>query len=414
MLRNRSRDLVFLFLIGTGLGESAFAQTLPLASSGKVPQVAVSHAANVCTLDRATATTIDPKLFLTDGLSTRWNFATNLITFMRASADGYYRIFTIRPDGTDQREITENTPGLPRKHQGAPYWHPSGKYIFLIAQKEQYTSPKLFGNPDYEALPGFGRHDDLWVITADGRQAWQLTYEANAVDEGVLLPVVSTDGRQVAWSKRLPGGKYALMVANFVETPQPHLENPKSFQPGGAVYYEPGSFTSDNRSLMYSSDQDTHNFWLSQIYRLDLSTGQGVRLTQGNFYNEHPVVVATPSGDWVVYMSAYGAQRRPGRLTLGTDWYAMRPDGSGTKRLTKMNLNAKSDPENAGYPQVATTVAISPSGDFMLGDVQTKLAKQNGMSLFVRLVCAAGAGQTANNTSRPAGRSPTRGIHPRI
>ena len=135
MLRNRSRDLVFLFLIGTGLGESAFAQTLPLASSGKVPQVAVSHAANVCTLDRATATTIDPKLFLTDGLSTRWNFATNLITFMRANADGYYRVFTIRPDGTDQREITENTPGLPRKHQGAPYWHPSGKYIFLIAQK---------------------------------------------------------------------------------------------------------------------------------------------------------------------------------------------------------------------------------------------------------------------------------------
>ncbi len=170
------------------------------------------------------------------------------------------------------------------------------------------------------------------------------------------------------------------------------IYNPKTFQPGGAAYYEPGSFTSDSRSLSPTSDQDTHNFWLSQIYRLDLSTGHGVRLTQGNFYNEHPVVVATPTGDWVVYMSAYGAQKRPGRLTLRTHWYAMRPDGSGTKRLTKMNLNAKSDPENAGYPQVATTVAISPTGDSKrLGDVQTKLAKQNGMSHIIRLVCPASA-----------------------
>ncbi len=348
----------------------------------------LSPAAAVCTLDRATGTTIDAKPFLTDGFGTRWNFATNRIAYMQPNAARYYRIFTIRPDGADRQPITQTTPGLPNKHQGAPFWHPSGRFLLIVAQIEAWHSPKLFGNPDYEALPGFGRHDNLWLITADGRQAWPLTHEPNTKDQGVLLPVFSPDGRHIAWSSRLPGGKYALKVADFLETPQPHLENVKSYQPGGPAYYETGSFSSDSRSLAYTSDQDTHNFWFSQIYRLDLATGKGVRLTQGKDYNEHPVIVPTPTGDWIVYMSTHGVKRRPGRLMLGTDWYAMRLDGTGMKRLTEMNLNLKSDPENQGIPQVATTVAMSPHGDFMLGDVQLSLAKQSGLSRVVHLTCA--------------------------
>ena len=72
---------------------------------------------------------------------------------------------------------------------------------------------------------------------------------------------------------------------------------------------------------------------------------------------------------------------------LGTDWYAMRLDGSGTKRLTEMNLNRKGDPENAGIMQVATTIAVSPSGGYFLGDVQDSLVKQTGLVRVVRFVC---------------------------
>jgi hypothetical protein len=64
----------------------------------------------------------------------------------------------------------------------------------------------------------------------------------------------------------------------------------------------------------------------------------------------------------------------------------MRADGSDNKRLTKMN----SDPgnlENSGKLKVAGTAAISPGGDFMLGDVQTSLTKQTGMVLVVRFTC---------------------------
>ena len=336
----------------------------------------------VCTLDRATGTTIDPEPFLRNAWGSRWNTASNRIAYMQPNAKGYYRIFTVSPAGGKPLAITEGQPGLlPDRHQGMLDWHPSGRYLLFASEKPEWSSLTLFGAPDYEALPGFGRHDDLWLITADGRHSWQLINEPNTKDEGILVPVFAPDGRHIAWSSRQPGHmKYVLKVADFVETPEPHIENIRSYEPGGKTYYETGSFTSDSQQLTYTSDQDTHSFFHSQIYILDLTSGKSMRLTAGNDYNEHPIVVHTPGGDWIVYMSTKGVDRFPFqfKLALGTDWYAMRTDGSAAKRLTTMNVNRKDNPENAGRMQIGCTVAISPSGDFMLGDVQDDVGKQTG------------------------------------
>ncbi len=340
-----------------------------------------------CTLDRATGTTIDPRPFLENAYNTRWNAVANRIAFMAPGTNGYYRVYTMRPDGSDRQPLTEGRPGLPQKHQGAVYWRPDGKYLLFIAQKEEWSGRKLFGIPDYGALPGFGRHDDLWLIAADGSRSWRLTAEGNTDDEGELIPVFSPDGEKIAWASRQPGGKYLLKIADFALTPEPHLKNIRSYQPGGGRYFEPGAFSSDGKSLTYSSDQDTHSFWRSQIYRLDLASGESQRLTTGNDYNEHPTVVKTPSGDWIVYMSTRDVERRPLHLLLGTDWYAMRLDGGGAKRLTTMNVNDKNNPQNAGVALVAGTVSVSPAGDSMLGDVQDSLVKQTGLVKVVRFVC---------------------------
>jgi Tol biopolymer transport system component len=225
-------------------------------------------------------------------------------------------------------------------------------------------------------------HDDLWLISTDGKKVWQLINEPNTKQEGILLPVFSADGRLVAWSQRQPDRKYIIKVADFVETPQPHLENIRSYQPGGQAYYEPGSFSSDGRSLFYTSDQDTHSFWASQIYRLDLDTGHSMRLTSGNLYNEHPVVMATPTGDEVVYMSDRDEDHHFMHMP-GTDWWAMRSDGSELKRLTWMNVNRPDNPEYAGALRVACRATLSPDGTYMLGDVQDNLIRQTGMILKV-------------------------------
>jgi Tol biopolymer transport system component len=340
-----------------------------------------------CTLDRATGTSIEPEPFLQNAWGLRWNRTTDRLAFMQPGDHGYYRLFTAKGDGSDRLRVDASHPEIPEKHQGPPYWHPSGHFLLFTTEKPEWSGRAMFGNPDYEAMPGFGRHNDLWLVRTDGLQSWRLIDDPNTRDEGILVPVFAPDGRHIAWSSRLPGGKYALKVADFAETPQPHLANFRTFQPGGTAYYETGSFSSDSASLLYTSDQDTKSFWHSQIYRLDLVSGQATRLTPGNDYNEHPTVVSTPTGDWVVYMSTKGVDRYPGHFFLGTDWYARRLDGSGEKRLTTMNLRRKDNPENSGEMQVAGAVAVSPSGSVMLGDVQDNLTRQTGFVRRLHLTC---------------------------
>jgi Tol biopolymer transport system component len=344
-----------------------------------VPGAALAQTA--CTLDRATGTTVDAKPFLSGAYGIRWNHATNRLLFMQKNAQGYDQIYTASPTLSNRKALTDGRAGVPQKHNGMAYWHPSGRYVLFEAQKPEWHGMRMFGNKDYAALPGFGCHDDLWLITADGSRSWQLTHDPDSSTEGELLPVFSPNGKHVAWSCRQPSAprklSYAIKVADFIERPQPHLANIRAYRPGGDGYFETGSFSSDGKSLMYTSSQDTHNFWLSQIYRLNLADGSSTRLTQGVTYNEHPTVVKTPTGDWVVYMSSKDVRRSKGHLLLGTDWWAVRPDGTGTKRLTWMNQPG--NPENNGTMQVACYVAPSPRGDFMLGDVQDSLTRQTGM-----------------------------------
>lgn len=58
--------------------------------------------------------------------------------------------------------------------------------------------------------------------------------------------------------------------------------------------------TADSASFVFTSDFDAHNFWKSQIYRLDLRSGANTRLTRGDSYNEHPRY--TPKGQ-VLWMT---------------------------------------------------------------------------------------------------------------
>lgn len=60
---------------------------------------------------------------LRKGYAARWNAATNRIAFMQPGAGGYYRVLTMRPDGSDRQPL-ELQAGA--HHEGGPYCHPSG------------------------------------------------------------------------------------------------------------------------------------------------------------------------------------------------------------------------------------------------------------------------------------------------
>src|SRR4051794_246063 len=117
-----------------------------------------------------------------------WSGTTNRIAFDRLDAGGYYRVYTMRPDGSDQRCLTCSTPvPLPRRHQGNPAWHPSGAYLVIQAEKASHWGIT------FSATPGLGYYNDLWVVSVDGLRAWQIT-NVSGRNQGVLHPHFSNDG----------------------------------------------------------------------------------------------------------------------------------------------------------------------------------------------------------------------------
>jgi len=112
-----------------------------------------------------------------------WSHARNLIAFDRAGSDGFYDVYTMNPDGSDERCLTCDKAALPNKHIGNPAWHPSGNWIAFQAQN------RSSGNDDV-ATPGAGLRNDIWP---DGRRRTRF-FQVTTVEAfvgGVLHPVFS-------------------------------------------------------------------------------------------------------------------------------------------------------------------------------------------------------------------------------
>ena len=242
------------------------------------------------------------------------------------------------------------------------------------------------------ATPGWGSYSDLWVATADGSRAWQLTDVATDKDHGTIIPEFSPDGRLLEWTERTRAAKvlkperfagfWAIKVANFDVGPDgtPSLSNVRTISPTDDAFNESGGFSADSSALVFTSDYETHNFWTSQIYRYDLNSTAIKRLTRVNSYNEHPRY--TPDGQ-VLWMT------NADNPTHGTDWWTMGPDGSNPQRLSDFNAdnNAKAIGSQRVYATVVQTANWSPDNSYFYGDVETNLLTSDSVIVRAALTC---------------------------
>ena len=98
-------------------------------------------------------------LIRTNGGRVAWSPDGSTILIDRKNSDGYYDLFLLRPDGSEEQCLTSGlTETLGCGHIGQPAWHPSGKYIVFQVQK-RYKQGRW--GRDLAATPGFGRHSDL-------------------------------------------------------------------------------------------------------------------------------------------------------------------------------------------------------------------------------------------------------------
>ncbi len=314
-----------------------------------------------------TATPVRPitgvSIITQQGGRVSWSPSGDLIAFDRKGDDSFYDVWTMKPDGSQQRCLTCDVPGLPGKNMGQPAWHPSGEYIVFQAEKAEH--PGGFGSY-FRSSPGVGVYNDLWLITADGSRAFQLT---NVPEQGgVLHPQFSHGGTKLLWAqmlspagRKLIGDEWALELADFVSADgEPRIEKIRTFQPGGPVFYETHGFSPDDSKIIFSGNLDGQPLWAIDIYTMDLQTQQVVNLTgTPDQWDEHAHF--SPSGNKIVWISSRDCDCDPSKPgDVRTDLWIMNADGSGKTRLT--HFSDRSFPEGAGKVVLAGDNDWSPDG----------------------------------------------------
>ena len=252
---------------------------------------------------------VSTTILVDNGGRVDWSHSgNNLIAFDRMGLDGYFDIWTMRPDASGQRCLTCRATQLPQRHIGNPAWHPSGALIVFQAQKGGV--PKLV---DTECTPGAGVLNDLWLMTADGTRYWKLhtvSDEVSRDSQGVLHPHFSHDGKHLIWSERVRAngrafGEWVMKLADFrITALGPQLSNIRPINPSPvSAFYETHGFSPNDRYFLFTGNQHGG----LEIYEYDLLTSQLRRLTQDlTIWDEHAHY--NPSGSKIVWMSSKGLQ----------------------------------------------------------------------------------------------------------
>lgn len=313
-----------------------------------------------------------------DGGRVAWS-KKNVIAFDRRGDDGYFDIWLVNPDGSDERCITCDHPDLPNLHIGNPSFHPTLDWIVFMAQQA--------GTEDDRANPGAGRNNDVWVMALDGTGATRLTSIIPG-EHGVLHPHFSRQGDQLLWVQRVNDvgifGSWDLRVAQFtMNGNQPSIRDEKTFTPGDQQrFFESNDFDLDGKRILYTANSEDLQFatGIDQFW-YDLETGESMNLTQSRGqWDEHGHL--SPAGSLIAWSSSRDVMDTVQFLELRTDLWVMNENGSVQTRLTYFN-----DP-NSSYamPGVAPSdFSWSPDGKQIVVYVIEDVASVKGQIMILDL-----------------------------
>lgn len=276
------------------------------------------------------------------------------IAFDMAGTDGRYGVYVMRIEAGVETCLTCEIYSFRKVHALDPAWHPSGEYLVVQAQ----NAPKRRGL-DAAALAtplrAFG--SELWVVTRDGRDAFQIT-RLGERGGAVLEPHFSHEAGLLVWSERLthrqePWGEWGLLVTEFrIKRGQPHLGKTRTYRSGiGHGLAVAHGFTPDDRGLLLSAIPD-RGLPQSDMVRLDLESGRIERLTSSP--DQHDELASNvPYSDYYVWVTDRGLGDRRGLLPRRNELWLRSASGAVQERLTYFN-----HPGSDHY-----------LGDAMIGDV---------------------------------------------
>ena len=261
----------------------------------------------------------------------------------------------------------------PERSKMQPSWYPSGDWIFLAVERDQYSVPAFFsGNKSYiEGQLQNGIWTDMWAVSPDGKTWYRMTnFESGVpgVGDGFTGPAFTPDGKKAIWSQAMDGnifayypfGRWELTEADVsIQNGKPLFSNEKNITPAGMNWNEPGNFSPDDQTLVLTGSTEKDAEGMDQ-YLLNIKTGKLTNLTNSpTIWDEHGVF--SPDGKKILFMSAYPYRDDPNAskvLSIKTDFMLVNSDGSNFRQLTYFRTPGHAEYSNG----IAAVGAWSPDG----------------------------------------------------
>jgi len=323
------------------------------------------------------------KLLTKRGGRVSWSPDGKWIAFDRLGRDGYYDVWLMNPDGSDQRCLTCSVSNLPQLNNGNPTWHPSGEFLAFQSQdpKLEITSSKLKPLAKLVTGPGGGINNNLWVMGLDGSRFWQLTDIKDGM--AVLQPRFSHDGSRLVWAEREvrlpeeredPWDGWAIKIADFkIVDGMPQLSDIRELTPGEMQFYETLGFSVDDTKVIFAAFPRGASVSTLDIFSYDLPRKKLENLTSSR-REWDGCAQFSPDGTQIVWASSQGVRQArstetfpptpPGR----SDLWLMNPDGSGKEQLTFFN-----EPNTPEYVAAGIRIAdlsFNPDGKYIVVAVE--------------------------------------------
>ena len=217
--------------------------------------------------------------------------------------------------------------------------------------------------------------DNLWVANIDGSKPIKLSNEFYA---SMISPAWSPDGQNIVVTKRAQGIEllqFNIDGGSGVVIKQQDDDGGSVNTPGVGVAFSP-----DGNYLYYAErlggpDSPLNSFPVTQISRLDLTTGARIQITRGEGGGLRPIV--SPDGKWLVYGTRFESNTglRLRNLESGEDRWLSYP----VQRDTQENFRPSSRGMLPGY-------AFTPDGEAILlssGGQFQRIEIENGENTLI-------------------------------
>lgn len=307
---------------------------------------------------KSNSTTTAKILMAKNGGRVSYNKVNNLIAYDQLGTDGYYDVWTMKPDGSSRKCLTSTNKAM-SKNNGNPCWDPSGKFIVFQSQDPSYRMK-------YEnfATPGIGINNNIYITDKNGSSFWRFSKVRNG--GGSLHPQFSPTGKRLMWGNAIPSdnpiGGWEMMEFQISLNGQPKLVEMNTLNPGHMQLYETHGYSPDGKRIIFSGIPSGKGYFDMDIYTCNLDETDQKKLTSNSDWDEHAHY--SPDGKKIVWASSSGTNCAKDTAKLQMDYWVMNADGSGKKRLTYFN-----DPKS---PQFLGKVVAS---DFDWMDNDTIVAR---------------------------------------